>query len=453
MPRNAACHTDRVRAVFRKTLSPQGLDALARETRLIRRQRKVTAESFFWAFMVTLGGQTTEYISDVLRTLNAQEGWTLRYKPFWDRLAQRAFCAFMKSVFERLCRELAVRVMDRVSGSAASRFSDILADDGSSFGVADALRTVFPGRFTKFKPAAVELHAHLSVLSGNLKRVTLAPDKEPERPFLPAPESLPKGSLSLRDRGYQDVSYFAALSRRGAYLICRAKRDVNPTIVRVVGGLPRRVAKKWEGKRLQQLRRTKLHRDLDLLVSWPRPNGEAVELRLVIRFVPEKKSWTWLLTNVPLDIAPETVGQLYRLRWQVELVFKDWKSYANLHALQSEHPAIVEGFIWASLSVAFLKRAVAHWAQLTTARPISTRLVAMSGRHLLPRLAHWARGGFTVRGLDEILHFLLHNALPTHPERRSAENLVGLRPRTRIGPVSLRAGPPRMTARRPRIAA
>jgi hypothetical protein len=31
--------------------------------------------------------------------------------------------------------------------------------------------------------------------------------------------------------------------------------------------------------------------------------------------------------------------------------------------------------------------------------------------------------------------------------------IVGLRPRTRIGPVSLRAGPPRMTARRPRIAA
>src|SRR6266571_9451559 len=29
--------------------------------------------------------------------------------------------------------------------------------------------------------------------------------------------------------------------------------------------------------------------------------------------------------------------------WQSELIFKSWKTYANLHAFDTENPAIVEG--------------------------------------------------------------------------------------------------------------
>ena len=43
------------------------------------------------------------------------------------------------------------------------------------------------------------------------------------------------------------------------------------------------------------------------------------------------------------------VGNLYRFRWQVELLFKEWKSYANLHRFNTGKKAIVEGLIWASI--------------------------------------------------------------------------------------------------------
>ena len=437
---SSAFHIRHARALFRDTLSPRALDALARENRFIRRQRVVSASGFFWAFAVTLGAHAMEYISDVLRTLNAQEGFTLRYKPFWNRLAQPAFSRFMKALFHRLCREMTARVLTQTKGGAAEFFSDILIDDGSSFAVADALRRIFPGRFTKVTPAAVELHAHMSLLSGNLCSVTLAPDKEAERQFLPSARSLPRRSLSLRDRGYIDISYFDALADADAFLICRAPNALNPIIVRVLGGLPKRVGKKWEGKRLQQLRKRKLRHDLELLVSWPRPGRRTIELRLVIRYVREKKSWTWLLTNVPLDFTAETIGQLYRLRWQIELLFKDWKSYANLHALQSEQPAIVEGFIWASLCAAFLKRSLAHHAQLALDRPISTRLVAMAGPQVMPKLAAWARSGFSIARLRKILFFLANNALPTHPERHGPRDALGLRDRaSRTRPIDASA--------------
>ena len=137
-----------------------------------------------------------------------------------------------------------------------------------------------------------------------------------------------------------------------------------------------------------------------------------------------------MLTNLPRTFAANSVGQLYRLRWQIELLFKDWKSYANLHALQTEHPAIVEGFIWASLCAAFLKRALAHWAQLISdGRAISTRIAAQAGPQILPLLALFATRGFRVARLAQIFLFLVNNAVRTHPERRKRghAHALGLR--------------------------
>lgn len=94
--------------------------------------------------------------------------------------------------------------------------------------------------------------------------------------------------------------------------------------------------------------------------------------------------------------------------------------YANLHAFTSANPAIVEGLIWASLCAAALKRSLAHVAQRSrTTIPISTRIAAMCGAHILPRLLRSALTGF--RHLEALVHDILHdlwdNAARAHPQR------------------------------------
>ena len=52
----------------------------------------------------------------------------------------------------------------------------------------------------------------------------------------------------------------------------------------------------------------------------------------------------YLHTNLARETFPPfDVGQLYRLRWQVELLFKEWKSHANLHGFDTSMPAIAPG--------------------------------------------------------------------------------------------------------------
>jgi hypothetical protein len=65
---------------------------------------------------------------------------------------------------------LVIRVLGVASGGAFSEFRRIVIQDGSSFAIKDALKEVFPGRFKKVKPAAVELHATLDLLTNRFPR-------------------------------------------------------------------------------------------------------------------------------------------------------------------------------------------------------------------------------------------------------------------------------------------
>jgi hypothetical protein len=143
-------------------------------------------------------------------------------------------------------------------------------------------------------------------------------------------------------------------------------------------------------------------------------------LRIVLVWTP-RQQFMVLLTNVPRRVlTARQVAETYRLRWQIELVFKEWKSFANLHEFASANPALVEGLIWASLCAAAIKRSLAHASQRIARHvAISTQVTAMCGTHILRDLLRCALDGFNDLGivLEEIVQFLKDNASRAHPRR------------------------------------
>jgi hypothetical protein len=264
----------------------------------------------------------------------------------------------------------------------------------------------------------VEVHTFLSLFHDQVIDVAVAPDKEAERQFLPPAETL-TGKLLLADRGYQSLDYWAAVHAAGGFFLMRGTHDLNPRIRTVRG--PHGALPRFAGRRLQDVLHALPRRRLDVDVEWDRPGGQTLRLRLVLIWIRPERAYTVLVSNVARRmLTARQVATLYRLRWQIELVFKEWKSYANLHAFTSANPAIVEGLIWASLCAAALKRSLAHVAQRSHAtRPISTRIVAMCGAHILPKLLRSALAGF--RHLEALVHdivrYLSDNAARAHPHR------------------------------------
>jgi len=377
----------------------------------------VTPQRLICALVEALGGLQVRTIADILRTFNAQSGLATRYKAFYNRLARPEFPVFVRQVYLDILRKLSQNILRAASAGQLGYFKDIVIQDGSSFAVHDALAETFGGRFTTNRPAAVELHTFISVFHDQVLNTQLAPDKHAERAFLPAPEEL-TGKLLLADRGYPSLEYFEQVIDAGGYFLMRAKSDFNPKLVYVRG--PGGRLARFEGCRLNHALRWLPRRRLDLVAQWERPQGRILRLRIVLVWTP-RQQFMVLLTNVPRRVlTARQVAETYRLRWQIELVFKEWKSFANLHEFASANPALVEGLIWASLCAAAIKRSLAHASQRIALHvAISTQVTAMCGAHILRDLLRCALEGFNDLEivLEEIVQFLKDNASRAHPQR------------------------------------
>ena len=121
-----------------------------------------------------------------------------------------------------------------------------------------------------------------------------------------------------------------------------------------------------------------------------------------------------------------------KLRWQVELLFKEWKSHNNLHRFDTEKETIAESLIWSSLAASSMKRFLAHAAEHLLEVVISTRKAAMPSAYALPDLFRALRHGdgpWYRRTFSAMRRYLGRNAKQAHPKRdaRTGRSRLGLK--------------------------
>jgi len=396
------------RTILSRALSASTVNELGRATGQARRLRTVTPHRLFLAVVSALAAARIETLADLLRVFNHQHGVRVAYKAFYNRLAGPGFERFMRTMCARLLEEFRLQTLTPDGEQAVAQFRDIVIQDGSSFAVKRALRDVFPGRFTTIEPAAVEVHATYSGYADDVTTLHLAPDAVGERQFLPDPMAL-RGCLLLADRGYPSVEYFAAVRAAGGAFIVRLSTSHDPYVLAAWKQGRRLVVP--TGIRLSRFLAQHPRTSLDVDIEYRR-HGRCDAFRLVV--VPGRAGQcSRLCTNLPRrSFSAALVGRLYRFRWQIELCFKEWKSYANLHKFDTANPHIAAGLIWAGLCAALLKRFLAHAAQrVGDGTAISTRRVAMCAHLLLaPLVQALLRGRRLLAVLRQIVAYLLANA-------------------------------------------
>ncbi len=403
---------------FQWVFSEALLNACGKNVKFCRRQRIITPFRLGLALTATCASQRVETIADLHCGFNALFGTTITYKAFYKQVAKPRFADFSRTMTERLISEMTLKVLGFAKGQAFAAFRHIIIQDGSSFAIHDSLREVFPGRFKAVKPAAVELHTTMDLLCDAPTTVVLTPDTTSEQAFLPEPTSL-KNSLLLADRGYLDLHYLRRVQDAGGFFLIRAKAGMNPQVLE---------AFREDGKRLRSLRNKSLQtihaklpkrQRVELRVQWL-VDGAPLCLRLILSWNRRTKSFCYFLTNLSSQQYPiEVICRAYKWRWQVELLFKEWKSYANLHAFDTENPAIVEGLMWTAIAAAALKRFLTSMTQLLAAVPMSTRKVAMCAVHVLGDIVRALQSGDVAglyAALEEAVTYLACHAQRAHPD-------------------------------------
>jgi Transposase DDE domain len=397
-----------------------------------RRQRVITPFRLGLALTATCASQHVETLADFHGGFHALFGTTVTYKAFYNQLAKPHFADFARTLAARLISDMTLKVLGFAKGRAFGEFRHIVLQDGSSFAIHDGLREVFPGRFKAGKPAAVELHTTMDLLCDAPTTVVLTPDTANEQAFLPEPASL-RDAVLLADRGYLDLHYLRRVQAENGCFLIRAKAGMNPQVVE---------AFREDGKRLPSLRNKRLQaihakrpkrQRVELGVQW-QVDGHPLSLRLIISWHPRTKSFCYFLTTLPPKRYPlEVICRAYKWRWQVELLFKEWKSYANLHAFDTTKVAIVEGLIWTAIAAAALKRFLAHMTQLLVEVPMSTRKVAMCAVHVLGDMVRALQRGDVAElyaALEKAVMYLACHARRAHPERdrQTGRSQLGLEP-------------------------
>src|SRR2546428_5225305 len=417
---------------FQWVFSEPLLNACGTEAKFCRRQRIITPFRLGLALTATCASQPVETLADFHRGFNALWGTTITYKAFYNQVAKPRFADCARTMAERLIGDMTLKVLGVAKGRACAEFRHIVLQDGSSCAIHDGLREVFPGPCKGVRPAAVEPNPTMARLCDAPTTVVLPPDTTNEQAFLPEPASL-RASLLLADRGYLDLHYMRRVQDAGGFFLIRAKAGMNPQVLE---------AFREDGKRLRSLRNKSLQtihpklpkrQRVELVVQW-QVDGRPLRLRLIISWHRRTKSFCYLLTNLSSRRYPlDTICRAYTWRWQVELLFKEWKSYANLHAFDTENPAIVEGLICAAIAAAALKRFLAHMTQLLVKVPMSTRKVAMCAVHVLGRIVEALKTG-DVAGLYDPLEvaitYLACHGQRAHPTRdpHTGRSQLGLEP-------------------------
>lgn len=263
----------------------------------------------------------------------------------------------------------------------------------------------------------------MDLLSGGVDYMAIDADKESERLWQPhANESA--GTLHLLDAGYFDIDYVSQTKTAGGHCIIRAKNNINPVIINAKNGDGRRV-KKLEGQRLKSI---KLKQDeiLDLDVSWQKHDGT---FRIIASWDKRHKRHGYLITTLPQSqFTAQDIQQYYALRWQIELLFKELKSYCNLSTFSTENEHIVRTLIWSSLLVMLLKRYMALATSALYRMAVSTQKAQRSAMTWMHNWVEALTGEVPMDyAIEQIISFLNVNARRAHQKRDKGSLSMKLR--------------------------
>jgi hypothetical protein len=343
-------------------------DELGRETGFIQRQVKVTGSSF--AQSLIFGFLSNPDLTYGEMSQSAQTvGLDMSAQGMEQRFTEKA-AQFMQALLEKITKE-AIEGRKGVDMPLLNRFNGVYMQDSSIIELPRELKEVWRGMGgTKGENASLKLQVNLNYSTGEIHGPALQEGRAQDQTSPYQQIQLPKGALHVNDLGYFSLKRFQRDSQNGVFWLSRYKTSSK---IYFESGNPIHL--------IAWLRNQKEER-LDLLVLLG--SKADIPCRLLVEKVPKKvadqrrrylkkqavkrrqkltkdrselANWTIIVTNVPQEMASfDEIMVLLRARWQIELLFKLWKSDLKVDEWRSENPWRILCEIYAKLIGAIISQ-------------------------------------------------------------------------------------------------
>jgi Transposase DDE domain len=348
-------------------------EEVAKDHPVIRRKRKFTTATLAQTFVLGFLAKPRASDEDLAQTaalcgvqVTAQaieQRQTPRLEEFLEALFRRATQCIVQSQ-----KPLALLL---------ERFTSVLILDSTTITLPDSLRDRFPGCGGSHGggQAAMKQQVQWDLCRGALEAIVIEPGRNCDYKTSLQSAPLTPGSLRITDLGYFDTEVFERFSREGVYWLSRLQfgttvftpegqrlrlldwlgEQPGPFVDRpVLMGTERKVACRIVAWRVPP--EVANRRRQKLIAETRRKDGR----------VPSKErlawcDWTILVTNVGTDLLNvKEIAVLYRARWQIELMFKRWKSLGLIAELSGSTEERQMIRLWSRLLAVLMQ----HWLLL-----------------------------------------------------------------------------------------
>jgi DDE family transposase len=353
----------------------QAAQAVSRESGFVRRRSKLDGAAFVQT--VVLGWLANPRASlDELAHTAASVGVAISPQGLEQRFTAAAAGCLQQVLARAVCQRLHA---SGIGSSLLDRFPAVYVRDSTVINLPTALSRVWPGcgGRTGMTQAALKVQVQYDLKSGQIVNLDLTAGRASDRTAASQHTLLPAGSLRLADLGYfsldvlreQPDTYFLVRPQSSLVVYCAAAPDhawhladllrtcttAELDVAVLIGAgarIPGRLLARRAPRAVAQQRRRRLN-------ERARKSGRPVSA--ATRALAD---WTLFLTNVPQErLTLDEAFILAGCRWQIELLFKLWKSQGHLDDWRSQKPWRILCEVYAKL----LGLLVLHWLCLPTA--------------------------------------------------------------------------------------
>jgi Transposase DDE domain len=382
-------------------LSCLPLQSLAKTSGFVlRRPKKLSLEAFLQSILLSLCYPAYSFQSWAAQ-LSALQSSLLSKQALHRRCDSRLQSFLQLS----LARVLGNFVHRSCPGRLFEPFGRVLLQDSTALALHPRLASCFPacGNQHQAKLASLKIQAVFELRSQSWLHFELGAltDNDQKASGLIL-SLLQPGDLVIRDLGYAVLKVWRQIAQAGAYFLSRCRSNFTffdpqtqkpvellalvqnhcQLSVELLLGAQERLPVRLVALRLppalaaQRRRRARKNANRD--------RG----LRLTKRYL-KLLDWTILLTNTSAEqLSAQQLLEAYSTRWQIEVLFKSWKSHFQLGKLPTRNPLWVHIQLLAKLlAIALIQTTFAPGAWLGQLRALSPLKIAAYFARLLPLIA------------------------------------------------------------------
>lgn len=347
-------------------LSDESLIYLANEhaPNLFQRIRKFTQSNFFELIFFNKGFDFAEMsLQDIVIEFHKHTGQTLSKQGLNKRFNPQAVL-FLKEILRRVIQEKIsqYKLIDNYC------FKGVLIKDATSFQLPECMQMSYKGSGGSGSEACIKIQFEYDAFTGEITSLELHPyiatDQKTSKEDV---DKLKKGYLYLRDLGYMTIDFINGIKKKEAFYLGRlntkyrvyVENNKNKGKNSYNEVNEKSTFRKLCFKSIHKLMKIKKLNRLELLVCITK---EYEKTRLIIEMLPDevvekrlrdkrreakkkgrkiskesivRASLNLYITNASVEQYPiEHVRKIYQIRWQIELIFKAFKSKMNIDKIK-----------------------------------------------------------------------------------------------------------------------